>query len=147
MIYNRHLLTKRETYAKGKNVISVATACLALSVYFESRNQSDIGQQYVAHVVVNRSENNDMCSVVFEKNQFSWTNNIKHSGEPAVMIKSAIKKIDEPKQWIKSIEVAKEVMNRKHDITNGAKFFNKRKLGVRFKTKVKPIIIGQQVFY
>lgn len=131
-------------------MISLATACLALAIYNESRGEPNISQQYVAHVVLNRSadyENERVCSAVFDRQQFSWTNNIKSSKQPVIMVKRAMKQIDEPESWDKSIQTAKMVMNRKYDITNGAKFFNERKMGVRYKTKVKPIILGKHIYY
>jgi spore germination cell wall hydrolase CwlJ-like protein len=53
--------------------------CLAKNIYFESRNQSDLGQIAVAHVTLNRMNHkkfpNTICRVVFQKSQFSWTIN------------------------------------------------------------------------
>jgi spore germination cell wall hydrolase CwlJ-like protein len=131
-------------------MIALATACLALTIYNESRGESNISQQYVAHVVLNRSvdyENESVCSAVFDKSQFSWTNNIKHSSQAIIMVKRALKKIDDPESWSESVKIAKKIMSRKHDITNGAKFFNERKMGVRYKTKVKPVILGKHIYY
>lgn len=131
-------------------MISLATACLALTVYFESRGEPTIGQQYVAHVTMNRSEgyeHNGVCSAVFAKNQFTWTGNIKSSKQPIVMVKRAIKQIDEPESWKKSVEIAKEVIDRKSDITNGARYFNEKKLGRKYRTDVKAVKIGKHLFY
>jgi len=51
--------------------------CLAKNIYFEANNQSYIGQQAVAWVTLNRvySDNypNNICDVVFQYKQFSWT--------------------------------------------------------------------------
>ena len=134
-------------------MISATTLCLALSVYFESRNQPITGQHYVAHVVMNRSESTegkrmkDVCSIVFEESQFSWTNSIKSSKEPVVMVKRAMNRVKDIKSWKRSVEIAHKVANRRSDPTNGARYFNERKMGVRYKTSIKPIIVGKLIYY
>ena len=51
--------------------------CLAKNIYFEANNQSYIGQQAVAFVTLNRVYSglypNNICDVVFQHKQFSWT--------------------------------------------------------------------------
>lgn len=51
--------------------------CLALNVYHEARGSTLIDQVSTAHVVLNRVESqrwpDDICSVVYQPYQFSWT--------------------------------------------------------------------------
>lgn len=51
--------------------------CLAANVYFEAGSESELGQEAVAKVTINRSKHkryrNGICNVVFAKKQFSWT--------------------------------------------------------------------------
>lgn len=51
--------------------------CLAKNVYFEARGEPIEGQEYVAHVTLNRVLSdkfpNTICEVVWQKRQFSWT--------------------------------------------------------------------------
>lgn len=51
--------------------------CLALTVYHESRGEPVEGQLYVARTVLNRVKHSrypdDICRVVYQKHQFSWT--------------------------------------------------------------------------
>lgn len=51
--------------------------CLAKNIYFEARNQSELGQRAVAWVTLNRVESdgypNTICDVVWQRRQFSWT--------------------------------------------------------------------------
>lgn len=50
--------------------------CLALNVYFESRGESQLGQELVAQVTMNRvrfSKDKSICDIVRQKSQFSWT--------------------------------------------------------------------------
>ena len=60
----------------------LAATCLALTIYYEARDQPLAGQLAVAEVVLNRVENkhypDDICSVVWEEKQFSFT----HDGKP-----------------------------------------------------------------
>ncbi len=60
--------------------------CLATNVYREARGEPMEGQIAVAKVTLNRVEDKrfpkTICGVVYQKNQFSWTNeykNIKYS--------------------------------------------------------------------
>ncbi len=57
-------------------MIELAVMCLAMNVYWESRDQSIAGQVAVAQVTMNRVESpnfpNDVCSVVHQHKQFSW---------------------------------------------------------------------------
>lgn len=59
--------------------------CLAQNIYFESRNESNLGQQAVAWVTLNRVDTerypDQICDVVWQDRQFSWTHDGK-SDEP-----------------------------------------------------------------
>lgn len=48
--------------------------CLADNIYHEARGETVAGQIAVAQVTLNRAEitGRSVCSVVYEKNQFSW---------------------------------------------------------------------------
>ena len=51
--------------------------CLADNIYFEARGQGVQGWKAVANVVRNRVNNkkypNDVCDVIYQRKQFSWT--------------------------------------------------------------------------
>lgn len=53
----------------------LAVMCLALNVFKEARGEPVVGQQAVALVTLNRAKakNGNICGVVFEERQFSWT--------------------------------------------------------------------------
>lgn len=57
-------------------MIELVIMCLALNVYWESRDQDLAGQVAVAQVTMNRVASpdypNDVCGVVYENKQFSW---------------------------------------------------------------------------
>jgi spore germination cell wall hydrolase CwlJ-like protein len=87
--------------------------CLAQNIYHEARGDSTKGQIAVAQVVINRTKNDaypdDVCKVVWDKSQFSWT------------LDKSLWKIDDIKSYEKAKKIASEVLKGKHeDITNGA---------------------------
>lgn len=69
-------------YLTGHFQLSAEQECLAKNVWFESRGESKLGKTLVANVVRNRASfgkpfANTICTVVYQKSQFSWTLN-KH---------------------------------------------------------------------
>lgn len=101
------------------NISKKDRKCLALNVYFESRGESKIGQEFVAWVTLNRVTSgkfpNNVCDVVWEDKQFSWT----HDG-----------KSDKPKDqeaWLLAQKIADQVIDTygvEQDPTEGAIFFH-----------------------
>jgi len=129
-------------------MLSVATICLAMNIYHESRGEPLIGQYAVAHVTMNRVESekhpNDVCGVVFKKGAFHWTAD-KRSVEIAA---KKMKKQLELESWSMSVLIAKNVLaGRSKDITRGALFFNEKSMGRRFKTNVPTLKISSHIFY
>jgi len=59
-----------------------ALLCLALNIYHEARGEPIEGQIAVAQVTLNRVASpdypDDVCSVVYEPHQFSWTTKKPH---------------------------------------------------------------------
>ena len=55
----------------------IAATCLAAMIFFEARGESLEGQMAVGEVAINRMESprwpNDICAVVMQKKQFSYT--------------------------------------------------------------------------
>lgn len=95
----------------------LAVTCLALAIYYEARDQPIDGQTEVGMVVMNRVADdkfpNDVCSVVYDPNQFSFTND----GKP-----------EKPKHhsW-KAIKVlAKDILNHpnKYDDGNNVLYYH-----------------------
>lgn len=75
--------------------------CLRKNIYFEAGNQSYAGKEAVAVVTLNRTKvktyPDDVCGVVFQRKQFSWTHLVKNQNPP--------KNILDRRQW----EIAGEV--------------------------------------
>ena len=117
--------------------------CLALNIYFESRGESNIGQQFVAWVTLNRVMDqkfpNTVCEVVWEDKQFSWT----HDG-----------KSDKPKDkaaWATAQAIANEVIQAygvDRDPTEGATFFHADYANPYWTKSVNKVVqIDSHIFY
>jgi len=93
--------------------------CLAQNMYFESRGESQVGQEFVAWVTLNRVMDldfpNDICSVVWQDSQFSWTHDGK-SDTPT-----------DPAAWAQAQAIAEETLRAygvDRDPTEGATYFH-----------------------
>jgi spore germination cell wall hydrolase CwlJ-like protein len=55
--------------------------CMVQNVYFEARGEDALGQAAIAHVTLNRVRSpaypDSVCGVVWQKGQFSWTEDRK----------------------------------------------------------------------
>lgn len=62
-------------------MIAEAILCLALNVYHEARGEDHLGQLAVAQVTMNRVRSerypDNVCDVVYQQSQFSWTHLIE----------------------------------------------------------------------
>ena len=110
---------------------------LSKNIYFEARGEPIKGQIAVAQVVLNRLDSDDypsnICQIVYQPNQFSWTSKRKIF-------------IDDLSLYREIKELAKHViMNKPKDPTNGALFFKHKRL--KTQTKKKSVIIGNHIFY
>ena len=122
-------------------MIDSLTLCLSLAIFYEARSESKKGQYAVAEVIHNRVKSdkfpNSICKVIKSKGQFSWFKNHKSMTPPKYELEA----------WRESIAVARDFQIKKTNYTNGALYFNTVNLGVRYKTKVKPVKRGNHVFY
>ena len=82
--------------------------CLALALYFEARSEPIDAQLAVAEVIYNRVEDqrypDDICSVVYQRKQFSWT----HDGLS-----------DKPKNkevWLEVKTLASEIISKEIEL-------------------------------
>jgi len=117
--------------------------CLAQNIYFESRGESKIGQEFVAWVTLNRVMNSDfpseICKVVWQKGQFSWT----HDG-----------KSDRPRDsvaWATAQVIASEVIQLygvDRDPTEGATYFHATSVTPSWAKSFERVVrIDNHIFY
>ena len=118
-------------------MIAGSILCLASVLYNEARGESLIAQEYVASVVISRTESGvfpkDICGVVYQKGQFQGIQKLK--------IKDRI-------AFNKMHELATKILTGKGKLPNkGRLYFNQKRLGKLQNTKYKPIVIGNHYFY
>ena len=99
-------------------ITTAAATCLALNVYFEARGEEPDAQRMIAEVVMERVNTEGypktVCGVVWEKGQFSWTNDGKS---------------DRPKDtvaWLYAQIVANEVLLYGGEFRTGATHYATR---------------------
>lgn len=125
------------------NVNSKELNCLALNIYFEARGESRIGQKAIAWVTLNRVKSgeyeNTICGVVWEKSQFSWTDDSK-SDRPK-----------DAKAYTEALDIANSVINEYQytdDPTEGAVMFHSVKVTPYWKNKYERVTrIDNHIFY
>lgn len=91
------------------------TACLAETVYFESRGEGVEGEEAVAYVVLNRSvlKRQSICDVVHAKDQFSYY----YPGERLY--------IHDKRAWLRAIRIAIDAQLRRiRNPIGNATFYN-----------------------
>lgn len=86
-------------------LIVSAQMCMAINLYKECRGTSDKECQLINQVVINRMQktSQDACSVIFEKDQFSWTRNTpKKLKFNSYQEMTSYYKINEPEQLMRA---------------------------------------------
>lgn len=120
--------------------------CLAKTIYFEARGESEAGQRAVAAVVLNRVKSpkfpDTVCEVVHQGGQdrrdcqFSWWCDGLS---------------DEPKDkqaWVRAATIAHEMMNGAPDPTRGALYFHHRRISPAWGPQLSRLTtIGAHVYY
>lgn len=105
--------------------------CLAKNIYFESRNQSHLGQIAVAHVTLNRLTDDrypsTVCDVVQQGVRNSDGSMKRHMCQFSWYCDGLPDKPRNEDMWIQSLSIAKEAVdlyNQGIDITRGATHYH-----------------------
>ena len=131
-----------------------AITCLALNIYFESRNQPIEGQIAVSQVVLERVKSekypNTVCEVVFQGPTYSWSVNypIKDRCQFSWYCDGLSDKPKDKIAWLNSLEVAEKVYYGLTDTVKGATHYHSVKVDpwwAKYKVKVRQI--GDHIFY
>jgi spore germination cell wall hydrolase CwlJ-like protein len=142
-------ITKPEAQAvdpTGTKPLDDALTCLARSIYWEARGQSDVIMEAIANVIMNRVGHegfpDTICGVVKEGSekgacQFSW------------WCDGRVDAAEEKKSYGRAKEIARKALNRQlKDRTGGALYFHARKAAPDWSRKyIKTVVIGDFVFY
>lgn len=132
--------------AQGEEPVGEARRCLALSMYWEARNEGREGMRAIGSVVLNRVEHADFpgtpCEVVFDGGetppcQFSWWCDGR-SDTPR-----------ESEPWETALELAGEMLEeRREDPTDGALFFHAADIAVPWRVeRTRTVRILGHVYY
>jgi N-acetylmuramoyl-L-alanine amidase len=101
----------------------ITLTCLALNVFKEARGEPVKAQHALALVTINRARRNnsgkDICRIVFEPNQFSWTSKDSKNG---VLLKNKRPNRDSA-EWKRAEQSARESLYMK-DFTGGATHYH-----------------------
>lgn len=126
---------KSEFIATNKDI-----TCLAKNIYMEARGEPIDGQIAVATVTLNRVKSplfpDNVCDVVYQKAQFSWT--LKQNPQPITDVES----------WERAIRVAKFTVKTYYKLDNKITHFHTKKVKPKWRkyfTELK--VIGNHVFY
>ena len=131
-----------------------AITCLALNIYFESRNQPIEGQVAVSQVVLERVKSkkypNTVCEVVFQGPTYSWSVNypIRDRCQFSWYCDGLSDKPKDKTAWLNSLEVAEKVYYGLTDTVKGATHYHSVKVDpwwAKYKVKIKQI--GDHIFY
>ena len=120
--------------------------CLAKTIYFEARGESQKGQRAVAAVVLNRVKSSrfpdTICEVVHQGGtasrdcQFSWWCDGR-SDKPR-----------DRKAWERSVAIARDMINGAPDPTNGALYFHETHVSPSWRTQLRRVAtIGAHIYY
>ena len=117
--------------------------CLALNSYRETRGEEVAAQIAAMKVLSNRASLNHapVCKELAKHKQFAWVRKygITHPNPRGELDKAAW---HQAKQLAKSVgEISINGIGKRHI------YFNTLALGKRYKTKTKPVKIGQLLFY
>jgi spore germination cell wall hydrolase CwlJ-like protein len=115
--------------------------CLAKNIYFEARGESKEGKIAVAQVTLNRvihqtEFNKTICGVVYQKDQFSWTND-------------RVLNIKDNYQWEEAQHIALGILQGKLFLENfDALYFHANYVKPTWRnTKQYITTIGKHIFY
>lgn len=119
---------KKHKYKSKRRSHNNQLKCMADNIFFEAGNQKKKGKIAVANVTMNRVKDSrwpdDVCSVVYQRYQFSWTHLRRNHNAP---------KNDSYKQSMKIAKLA--LSGALKDVTEGARFYHADYVNPRWKLK------------
>ena len=122
--------------------------CLNLSGWHEARNQGLLGLMAVAKTTLNRARMEgwppDVCAVIMEPKQFSWTSRPKHKKQ--IKLKNNIDKQSYSLvQLATQLSIAAEMMQI--DFMNGAIYYHTTSVNPTWGRKMEVVaVIGDHIF-
>ena len=126
-------------------MIKAMALCYALASFREARGEPVAAQIAVAKILQHRAEKSHKtpCAELTKRRQFAF---VKKYGLATPNMKK-VGKLDVA-AWHRSKRMAKTFRSMSvKGITSRHVYFNTLALGKRYKTKAKPVVIGQLIFY
>jgi N-acetylmuramoyl-L-alanine amidase len=116
-------------------MLDVAMFCLSLAIYHESRGETSLGQEWVGHVILNRTKDprwgGNTCEVIRDKSQFSFT-----MEQPV-----------DDKAWQLAQTIAYRI-SYNEDITGGSLWYHRCDIKKQhWTTNLHMIIVGNHCFW
>jgi N-acetylmuramoyl-L-alanine amidase len=128
--------------------------CLTANLYFEARGEGVKGLKAVADVTLNRVKSKkyppSVCKVVFQKHQFSWTNEV-----PWDQIQKALNHVEPSKnpQEVSAYhqaykEAKKTLLGRPRVLSESVLWYHTKEVKPKWRNNLKVhTIIGSHIFY
>jgi N-acetylmuramoyl-L-alanine amidase len=120
--------------------VTMAVTCLALNLYHEARGEGPEGMLAVGDVTLNRVAHpdwpDDICSVVHQPHQFSWT--------------AAPGTVQEPEAWDAAKAIATDLLlgDAQSVLDHTALFFHATYVSPEWAAQMQPLgRIGNHLFY
>lgn len=143
------IITKPEAQAvdpAGAEPLDDAITCLARTLYWEAKGETEAAMQAIAYVVMNRLGHegfpNTICGVVKQGQeqgscQFSWWCDGREDN------------VEEEDRYVVAKEIARKVLNRQvNDPTGGAMYFHREDVAPNWsKIYVRTVQVGEHIFY
>lgn len=133
-----------------------AVVCMALNVYHEGRGEPLAGMQAVARVTNIRAEKmvRNVCAVVFEDAQFSWTNQLashrpgtKTRSQVAQRLMPNLRNTHDNLAWQRALKVSREELEGKSKLKLNATHYCRIDAVCPWMDKMQPMgVIGEHRF-
>lgn len=119
-----------------------AVVCLADNIFHEARGESVRGQEMVAQTTLNRVSSsrwpNNVCGVVYQKYQFSWT--INNPGRN-------LDTVQKQRSYERAMNIAKRFIAHDPKITNADHYYAHRKVTPEWKERLTTVaVVGNHTF-
>ena len=136
-------------------MLEAMVVCLATAVYFEARGEPRVGQQAVAHVVLNRVRDSrfpsNVCDVVQQGPRYRWDPDIpvKHRCQFSYYCDGKSDKMRDKAAKLRATRISELVLSRTiMDPTEGSTFYHADYVLPSWaSTKSRVVQINQHVFY
>ena len=165
-------LSSVNAYANDTTTFDTELNCMAMNMYFESKNQPDIDMYAVGHVVLNRMKSdkfpirvdgkiasdhersepvNTICNVVKDAKLDTRGNPIRNGCQFSWYCDGKREIILSKKRWNKALEIAEDLMIDRYyeyDFTGGALWYHADYVTPSWaKSKTKTIQIYTHIYY